>query len=73
MPERKFQIKAERTRFVAWQAPLRIVDSLELSDEATAVDCRVGAFRTSALVDVGPSGMVATRETPRRGGPASLG
>jgi len=73
MPERKFQIKAERTRFCACHAPLRIADSLELSDEPTALDCRVGAFRTSSLVDLGPSGVVPTRDTRRRGTAGSLG
>ena len=73
MPERKFQIKAERTRFRACRAPLPIVGSLELSDQPTATDCPLGAFRASSLVRLGPSGVVATRDTRRRGTADLLG
>ena len=67
MAEQTFQFKADRTRFVAWRAPRRIIGSPEIFFEPMALDCLVGAFRTLPLVALGPPRVVGYASPRYRG------
>ena len=64
MAEQTFQFKADRTRFVAWRAPRRIIESLTLFDELSALDCPA-RYRGFARLTPATSPDVCWREAGR--------